>query len=105
MYSAKHKIVFKLASTLFKTSFPLYNFLYFKYKKRKDAYQLFLLKNLICKGDKVLDIGANIGFYVSEMQKLCGNEGFIHAFEPDKTNFNLLLKNTQNLDNVKKNRI
>lgn len=54
----------------------------------------------ISKGDIVLDIGANIGFYTKILSGLVGDTGKVYAFEPDKTNFNYLLRNAGHLKNV-----
>jgi len=54
-----------------------------------------LVKKEIKKGDVVLDIGANIGYYTLIFAKLVGEEGKVFAFEPDPTNFSLLKKNVE----------
>jgi len=48
---------------------------------------------LIKKGDVVVDIGANIGYYSLIFAKLVGNNGKVYAFEPEPNNFELLKKN------------
>jgi FkbM family methyltransferase len=75
------------------------------YIDSKDSLQLFandgifeesetkLVKRVIKKGDTVLDIGANIGYYTLIFANLVGNEGKVFAFEPDPMNFSLLKKN------------
>lgn len=52
-----------------------------------------LVKKEVKKGDIVLDIGANIGYYTLIFAKLVGKNGQVFAFEPDPTNFALLKKN------------
>lgn len=52
-----------------------------------------LINREIRPGDVVLDIGANIGYYTLQMAKLVGSSGKVYAFEPDPTNFEILLKN------------
>ena len=46
-------------------------------------------------GDSVLDIGANIGYYVIMGAGLVGNEGKICAVEPDLQNIEILRKNVE----------
>ena len=52
-----------------------------------------VLKELIKKGDTLIDVGANIGFYTLNFEKLVGQNGKIFAFEPEPKNFKLLEKN------------
>jgi FkbM family methyltransferase len=54
-----------------------------------------LVKKEIKKGEVVLDIGANIGYYTLIFARLVGGEGKVFAFEPDPTNFSLLKKNVE----------
>jgi FkbM family methyltransferase len=58
------------------------------------------MKKLIKKGDFVLDIGANIGYYADIMSLLVGGEGKVHCFEPDKLNFKYLHKVVNGKANV-----
>ncbi|MEO5571869.1 MAG: FkbM family methyltransferase [Bacteroidia bacterium] len=83
----EHKIEFRLASFLYKYSFPLYKNLYNRFKLKQDAEELSFLKQSIKRGDIVLDIGSNIGFYAKIMSELVGETGKVYCFEPDKTNF------------------
>jgi FkbM family methyltransferase len=50
---------------------------------------------------KVLDIGANIGFYTIFLSGLVGKGGLVYAFEPDEDNYKFLVRSTKNLANVK----
>lgn len=45
------------------------------------------------KGNIILDIGANIGYYTLLFSKLVGDKGKVFAFEPDPDNFKMLRKN------------
>ena len=64
--------------------------------------ELQIIRNIIKKGDTVIDVGANIGFFTLFFRSLVGDNGKIIAFEPEKKNFEILKKNIQvnNLRNV-----
>jgi FkbM family methyltransferase len=96
----KRKLIFKAASFLFKYAFPFYKFFYYRFKSKQDAFEIQLMKNLIKKGDHVLDIGANIGFYSGIMSNLVGENGKVHCFEPDELNFKYLSKSINGKKNV-----
>lgn len=61
-----------------------------------------VFRDLLKQGDVALDIGANIGCHSVAMSRLVGKSGTIHAFEPERTNFNTLCGNVSinNLMNV-----
>lgn len=74
------------------------------YLDKKDSLNLTLNKNYepaetaflkatIKKGQHVVDVGANIGYYTTLLASLVGEEGRVYAFEPDAENFELLKKN------------
>lgn len=90
----------KLGDLLYRHVFPVYNILYPLFKRRQDKKEIELLKKYIREGDVVLDIGANIGFYTKILSALAGDTGKVYAFEPDRTNFSHLKKNTARLKNV-----
>jgi len=52
-----------------------------------------ILKNLVKKGMKLVDIGANIGYYTLLFSKWVGEDGIVFSFEPESENFELLKKN------------
>lgn len=60
-----------------------------------EPFETELVKKEIKKGDIVLDIGANIGYYTLIFAELVGEEGKVFAFEPEPTNFALLKKNVE----------
>lgn len=51
------------------------------------------IKKILKHGMKVVEVGANIGYYVLIEAKLIGKDGFIYAFEPSPGNFELLKRN------------
>ena len=61
--------------------------------KNHEPHETSLVKKKVKKGDVVLDIGANIGYFTLIFAKLVGEEGKVFSFEPDPTNFALLKKN------------
>ena len=60
-----------------------------------DAFERDLLKQQVGEGDRVIDLGANIGLYTLTLARLVGETGRVYAFEPDPTNFALLSKNVE----------
>src|SRR5207248_9293259 len=54
-----------------------------------------ILKKVINPGDICLDIGANIGWYTTLFQKLVGNKGQVHSFEPVPPIFEHLKRNVE----------
>lgn len=89
-----------IGNLLFRYFFPVYNIIYPIFKYRQDAEEIEFLKHTVKKGDVVLDIGANIGFYSKILSDLVGASGKVYSFEPDKVNFNYFLKNTHGLTNI-----
>lgn len=53
------------------------------------------VKKIITSGMKILEVGANIGYYAILETKLAGENGFLYAFEPSPFNFDLLKKNIE----------
>jgi len=60
-----------------------------------EPFETQWVKKLISVGDRVLDIGANIGYYTLLLSELVGPEGQVYAFEPESSNYSLLEKNLQ----------
>ena len=92
--------LFKLANKLFEPYYFIYKPLYFFYKNISDRRKIVLFKNIIKPGMRVLDLGANIGFYTVLFSKLAGKNGKVFAFEPDAKNYKYLEGNTKTLHNV-----
>lgn len=59
----------------------------------REKDQMSIVKSVISPGMKVLDIGANIGYYVIMESRLMGPSGRIIAYEPSTDNCALLKKN------------
>lgn len=78
-----------------------YDTLYFTgYFERNESH---FIEKIVGRGDVVIDIGANFGWYTTLCAKLCGNKGEVHAFEPvpstlEELRFNLKLNHFE--DNV-----
>ena len=70
--------------------------------EKYEPYETQLILRQAKSGDVVVDVGANIGYYTVLLANKVGVAGKVFAFEPDKTNFEILIKNikTNNLKNV-----
>jgi FkbM family methyltransferase len=90
----------KFGNFLYKNAFVIYKPLYTLFKDKQDAFEIELLEKYIHKGDVVVDIGANIGYYARILSTLAGPKGSVHCFEPDLINFGHLKKYTSNLSNI-----
>lgn len=62
-----------------------------------EPEETLLCQKLIHPGDRVLDIGANIGYYTLLFCDLVSPGGHVWAFEPDAENFRYLQHNLTNL--------
>lgn len=60
-----------------------------------DGLDARVIKKLVKKGDTVLDLGANIGYWTCLLADLVGETGRVFAFEPSPDNFQLLKKNVE----------
>lgn len=61
-----------------------------------EATEVALCRLLLNKGDRVLDIGANIGYFTLLFGGLVSPTGSVFAIEPDKSNYDLLQSNIAN---------
>ncbi len=70
--------------------------------EKYEPYETQLILRQAKRGDVVVDVGANIGYYTILLADKVGKTGKVYAFEPDKTNFEILKKNIKanNLKNV-----
>jgi len=93
------------------TVFGKYNFFYLENDKyigqrialeKYEPYETELILRQAKGGDVVVDVGANIGYYTVLLADKVGGTGKVYAFEPDKTNFEILVKNIKEnkLENV-----
>jgi len=60
-----------------------------------ERSQTKLFKGFIHKGMVIVDIGAHIGYYTLLAASLTGEEGKVFAFEPEPSNYALLVKNIE----------
>jgi FkbM family methyltransferase len=93
-------VAIKVGNLMYRRCFPMYRVLYPAFKRRQDAVEIAWMRRLIRPGNVVLDIGANIGFYTVLFSELVGATGGVHAFEPDRINFERLSKITGRKSNV-----
>lgn len=54
-----------------------------------------LFRKIVRKGDTVLDLGANIGYFTLMAARAVGVEGKVYSFEPEPKNFEYLKKNIE----------
>jgi FkbM family methyltransferase len=88
--------LFRLANMAYNRAFWLYYPLYCLYKRISDSGDISLVRQLVKPGDRVVEIGANIGVYAQLFAKLTGPGGEVHAFEPHPRNYKFLLRLTRN---------
>lgn len=69
--------------------------------KFSDTYKYhYYLKKIIRKGDVIIDIGANLGYFSVLFAKWTGKNGSVHAVEPVEPVRNILEKNIRKYSNV-----
>jgi FkbM family methyltransferase len=92
--------LYKIGQKLFNKNFALYNALYNIYKSFSDKNLLAVLLRIISPGFKIIDIGANIGYYTAFFSIYSGEKGKIIAFEPENENFRKLRERKFKYQNV-----
>lgn len=66
----------------------------YMHKKREPICTEYLMNSGVIKqNDTVLDIGANIGYYVLVESQLVGSGGIVYAIEPVEGNYRMLQRN------------
>lgn len=85
-----------IAQIIYKTE------VFVNHKKSFEYSTLQLFSTLLKPGDVIIDVGANSGLYSILYSQLAGEEGVVHAFEPDAATFSLLQENLRlnNCNNV-----
>ena len=66
----------------------------FLYRSREPESTKIFMKEL-SEGMKVVDIGANIGYYALIESRIVGNHGKVYAIEPEPKNFQLFKSNVE----------
>lgn len=61
--------------------------------RSREPDQLYILSRILREGNSVLDIGANIGYYILKEAELLHGKGTIFACEPDVRNIEFLKRN------------
>ena len=64
-------------------------------KNNPNIQYPYFLKNVIQKGDVIIDIGANLGYYACLFAEWTGKNGKVYAVEPVEPVRNVLRKNTR----------
>ena len=63
--------------------------------KSYEPIETDLVKKHIKKNDRILDIGANIGYYTLLFASIIGSKGHVFSFEPEPKNFKILESNVK----------
>ena len=64
-----------------------------------EKSEIKFIKSISFKGMKVIDIGANIGYYTTLLSQEAGDKGLILAIEPDLESFKYLSRSINSLKN------
>jgi FkbM family methyltransferase len=60
-----------------------------------EDFETRVFKEVVKRGNVVVDVGAGIGYYSLLAAHLVGEEGMVYAFEPEPNNYGLLVKNVE----------
>ena len=88
------RLTARTSDALFRHAFPVYRALYEQYKRRAERAVIASIDAWVRRGDRVADIGANIGFYTALLAERVGPGGAVYAFEPEPLNFARLAART-----------
>jgi len=69
-------------------------------KPAKKFSTHYKVRQLINKGDYIIDIGANFGYYTTIFARKTGTKGLVYAIEPVPQYRKILLSNTRRLKNI-----
>ena len=99
-----HRILYRLLSLenylrVVSRMFFLYRALGLGREGRALEY-VYHLPQLVKQGDKVIDIGANLGYYTCPLADLVGDSGRVYAVEPVPVIFSVLKRNVGKRRNV-----
>jgi len=99
----RQQMVIRLSKS--KLVFPLFCFgigRWLSIYRSREPDQLYILSKTLSENSSVLDIGANIGYYLLMEAELMKGKGFIFACEPDFRNIEFLKRNVSlnGLDNI-----
>lgn len=89
---------------LFRKAPQLHAMLYDVYKRFSEGAEIALIRRVVGRGDRVVDVGANIGFYTRLLAEQVGERGRVFSFEPDPTNFARLEARTRRYPQVDRHR-
>lgn len=68
----------------------------YSYLDNYEIETILLCKNILKKGDIVIDIGANVGYFSAIFNQSVGEKGVVHSFEPNPEVSELLQENLEN---------